>query len=240
MGKRSWMEKSDAMSDVNAPQAGSHEALIGSLTADLAPVRRLRAPGLRALGWLAVVAAAAAGLAAISDVGAMLHRLGEATDMWLAVAGSAFTAILGAFAVFQLSLPDRAPAWALLPIPAALLWIGASGIGCLRSWLLPGTHVASLVEARTCLVFIVGLSVPLSAVLILMLRRACPLQPNLTAVMAGLTVASASATLLNFFHPYDAAATDLAVHALAVGIVVAANRVLGSRLLNGENFRVGM
>jgi hypothetical protein len=232
MEKLSWMEKNDVMSELK-----SHEQLIGSLTADLAPVRRLRAPGLRAAGWLAVVAAVAAGLAMISDVGAMAHRLAETPDMWLAVAGSTFTAILGAIAVFQLSLPDRSASWALLPLPAALLWIGASGVGCLRSWVLPDTHVASLVEARTCLIFIVGLSIPLSALLILMLRRACPLQPGLTAAVAGLAVASASATLLNFFHPYDAAATDLAVHVLAVGIVVAANRALGGRLLDTGNIR---
>jgi len=111
------------------------------------------------------------------------------------------------------------------------LWIAASGFGCLRVWIAPQTHVASLSEARDCLIFIVALSVPLSALLLAMLRRACPLQPGLTAVVGGLAVAAAAATLLNFFHPYDAAATDLAVHAAAVAIVVAANRALGGRIL---------
>jgi hypothetical protein len=89
-------------------------------------------------------------------------------------------------------------------------------------------------ETRDCLVFIVGLSVPLSAALILMLRRACSLAPALTATMAGLASAAAAATLLNFFHPYDAAATDLAVHLAAVGFVVIALRAVGSRAL--QNF----
>jgi hypothetical protein len=64
-----------------------------------------------------------------------------------------------------------------------------------------------------------------------MLRRACPLQPGLTAAVAGLASAAAAATLLNFFHPFDAAATDLAVHAVAVALVIGANEVLGSRSL---------
>jgi len=98
-------------------------------------------------------------------------------------------------------------------------------------WLLPGTLVADMSEARDCLLFIVGLSVPLSALLIVMLRRACSLQPGLTAAVAGLAAAAAAATLLNFFHPFDAAATDLAVHAGAVGLVVVANRALSGRLL---------
>ena len=67
------------------------------------------------------------------------------------------TAILAAFAAFQLCLPDARRAWALLPLPAALLWIVASGVGCLRAWFVPGTHAADLSEARDCLIFIVAI-----------------------------------------------------------------------------------
>jgi hypothetical protein len=212
----------------------AQERLIRDLGADLAPVRRLPPPSLRALGWLTVVAAVAIALATVANLSAMWHRLSAAPDMWLAVLGSTATAVLAAIAAFQLSLPDARRAWALLPLPGALLWIAASGFGCLRVWLAPDTHVADLSEARDCLMFIVGLSVPLSALLILMLRRACSLQPGLTAAVAGLAVAAAAATLLNFFHPFDAAATDLAVHAAAVALVIAVNRAFSGRLLAPE------
>jgi hypothetical protein len=208
----------------------SPEALIQELASDLRPVRRLAPPLLRALGWLAVVGALAVALACFADLGAMVRRLTAAPDMWLAVAGSTLTAILAAIAAFQTSLPDRKPAWALLPVPGLLLWVGASGLGCLRSWLLPGTHPADLVEARACLVFILGVSVPLSILLVVMLRRGYPLRPNLTAATGGLAAAAAAATLLNFFHPFDAAATDLVVHAGAVVLVVLANRALSGRV----------
>jgi hypothetical protein len=132
-------------------------------------------------------------------------------------------------AAFQLNLPDGRTIWALLPIPGALLWVSASGLGCLRTWLVPGTHDASLAEAKDCFVFIVSLSVPLSALLILMLRRGYSLRPNLMGVIGGVAVAAASATLLNLFHPYDAAATDLIVHATAVTIVILANQLLAYR-----------
>ena len=211
--------------------AGSHDALIRALAADLRPVRRLPPPSLRALGWLAVVGALAAALASFADLGAIARRLAAVPDMWLAVTGSTLTAILAAFAAFQTSLPDRRPAWALLPLPALLLWVVASGLGCLRDWIVAGTHDANLAEARTCLVFILGVSVPLSVLLAVMLRRAYPLRPNLTATMGGLASAAAAATLLNFFHPYDAAATDLAVHVIAVVIVILANRALSGRAL---------
>lgn len=212
--------------------APATDRLIESLTRELAPVRRLWSPAVHAMLWLVFVGVIGLGLAAIADIPAMLHRLGAMPDMWLAVVGSTLTAVLGAIAVFQLGLPDRNPLWALLPLPGAVLWIVSSGIGCLRAFVLPDTHVASLNEAHNCLVFILSMSVPLSLVMIVMLRRAFTLHPGLTSALAGLTVAAASATLLNFIHPFDAAATDLMVHVLAVTIVIGANRVFGGRLLN--------
>jgi hypothetical protein len=218
----------------------SHEELIRELTAGLAPVRRLPPPALRALGWLAVVAGLAAALAAFADLGEVWRRITATPDMSLAVLGSLATMGLAALAAFELSLPDASRAWALLPLPAALVWIVASGFGCLRGWVLPQTHVAAMGETGDCLVFIVGLSVPLSALMILMLRRACSLQPGLTAAMGGLAAAAAAASLLNFFHPFDAAATDLAVHAVAVSLVVIVHRAYGARMLGNDFSRAGV
>jgi hypothetical protein len=214
--------------------ADAHDRLIGALAADLQPVRRLPPPPLRALIWLTLVLLIAAVLALFANLPAMAHRIMSVPDMWLAVLGSIATAVTAALAAFELSLPDRSRAWALLPLPAAVLWVGASGLGCLRAYVLPGTHVADLGDTRDCLIFIISLSVPLSAVLIFMLRRACSLTPTLTATMAGLASAAAAATLLNFFHPYDAAATDLLVHLVAVMIVVAAVRAFGPRALKNS------
>lgn len=213
-----------------------HDRLIQGLAADLTPVRPLPTPAWRALGWLGAVVAIAIALAVFADLHAMWARITMAPDMWLAVIGSVATAVLASIAAFELSLPDARRDWAWLPLPGVLLWIGASGFGCLRTWVLPDTHVAVVNESRDCLVFIVALSVPLSALMLVMLRRACPLQPGLTAAMGGLAVAAAAATLLNFFHPFDAAATDLVVHAAAVGIVVAANRMLGGRIFAAPIF----
>jgi hypothetical protein len=212
--------------------ANAHDQFIRGLAAELRPVRRLPPPLFRALVWLAVLVALAIVLAAFANLDAAWQRISAAPDLWLAVIGSALTAVLAAIAAFELSLPDNPRVWALLPLPAALLWVGASGFGCLRVWIAPQSHVAVIGEARDCLMFIVFLSVPLSALLLLMLRRAHPLYPGLTAATAGLAVAAAAATLLNFFHPYDAAATDLVVHAVAVALVIAANRLLGGRIFS--------
>ena len=213
------------------------DTLIADLGADLRPVRRLRPPFWRACGWLAVVTATAFILGCFADLASIAHRLRHVPDMWLAVLGSTLTTVLGAIAAFELSLPDRKSAWAFLPLPGLALWIAATGMGCFRAWLVPDTHAASLGEARECFTFIVSLSLPLSVLMILMIRRACPLRPNLTAMTGGLAVAAAAATLLNFFHPYDAGATDITVHVLAIALVIGLNRLFGGRLLDPESAR---
>ena len=217
-------------------RSDSSDVLVQALGADLTPVRRLAPPGQRVLLWLAIVVTIAIALAAVSNLGAVVHRLTAAPDLGIAAIGSMLTAVLAAVAAFELSLPDRKPAWALLPLPAAALWVCASGIGCLRPWVVSGTHPASLVESDSCLLFILGLSIPLSILLVVMLRRGCSLRPNLTAIIGGLACAAAAATLLNFIHPYDATASDLAVNAFAVGLVILANRIFGGRLLMGKSY----
>jgi hypothetical protein len=209
----------------------NHHALIDALGAELAPVRRLPPPWRRAAGWLLVVAAIAAILLAHYGVHGMLRRWAGTPDLAWAGIGAALTAVTAAWAAFSLGVPGRSARWAWLPLPAALLWIGASGLGCLRGWIAPDTLVAGPHQAGHCLFFIVSFSVPLSALMIWLLRRACPLRPALTAVLVGLASAAASASLLEICHEFDAAFTDLLMHALAVMLVIGMNTAMSGRLL---------
>jgi hypothetical protein len=214
----------------------AHDRLIQGLASDLRPVRPLPPAGKRAVIWLGFVVVAGLVLSLIADLQAFTHRFMATPDMWIAMAGSALTAVLAAIAAFKLSMPDSPRAWAWLPLPAALLWVFASGMGCLRDYVLPGTHVAPMSETMECLAIIVALSVPFSILMFAMLREAFSLLPGLTAAIAGLAVAAASATLLNLFHPFDAAAVDLLVHAFAVALVVVVSRAYGRRLWTAANF----
>lgn len=211
--------------------ASRHEALINALGAELTPVRRLLPPWVRAIGWLAVVAILAAVMLWHDGAATMLHRWHGAPDLGVAALGAVLTAITASMAAFALAVPGRSTRWAWLPVPSALLWIGASGLGCLRAH-IPGMPVLDMHGANECLIFIISFSIPLSGLLIWLLRRACPLRPVLTAVIVGLASASASACLLEIIHNFDAAATDLMMHALAVAIVIGANALLGGRLLS--------
>jgi hypothetical protein len=209
--------------------AATHDRLIERLAGQLRPVRRV-SPAWLAAGWLLVVIGFAGYLASMSDLHAMMRRLDAAPDMWLAALGSALTGVLAVVAAFMTSVPGRSTRWALLPLPALALWIWESGMGCARGWHLPGVHEASLVDSDQCFTFIIGISLPLSLLLMVLLRWTFPLRPNLTLALGGLAAAGTAATLLNFFHPYDASVSDLVIHAGAVALVVGANRLFGERL----------
>ncbi|MES1989795.1 MAG: NrsF family protein [Pseudomonadota bacterium] len=212
-----------------------HTNLIDALAADLVPVRRLHSPGLRAAFWLAVVSAFALGLYLAYDITNLLIRMEHVPGTKIALGAAIATAVLGAIAVFQLSLPDRSPRWGFLPIPALAFWLGASGLGCVnRLEALPEMRWYTLLEAPDCLIYIVALSIPLSTLLIFMLRRGYTLYPGLTSVAGGIAVAAAASALLEIFHPFDAAGTDILVHAFAIALVIGVNRWLGGRLLNKQ------
>ncbi len=207
-----------------------HDSLVEDLAAGLVPVRRLAPPGRRALAWCGAALALGLLILPFADTAGLELRLGVA-DLRYAGLGALLTAVAAAYAAFQTSVPGRSAAWALLPLPPLLLWIGASGLGCLRAWIAPGADIPDAGEMRGCFVFLMGASLPLSCLLVWMLRRACPLRPGLTAALGGLAASAAAAALLVPFHPHDATATDLAIHLAAVALIVGLNGLAGGRLL---------
>jgi len=196
------------------------DKLIESLAAQLQPVRALRAPLLRALAWLVVVGGVGAVIIA-REVGAgiFMHRFAT-PRVALEDCATALTAITAIIAAFELSVPGRSPRWALLPLLPLLVWLGASGIGCLRNGL--GVHGAGGISGDSphCFEFIVGASVPLAVGLFWMLRRARPIAPLPVAALGTLGVAASAAFMLQFFHPFDVTVIDLSLHLAAIALVV--------------------
>jgi len=207
-----------------------YERLVEDLAGGLEPVRPLPSPALRAALWLGVAVLIGLVLASRIDTAGFMLRM-RVPDLACAALGAVLTAVAAAFAAFATSVPGRTKAWALLPLPPLSLWVGASGFGCLRDWIAPGTGQPHPQEVAGCFSFLVCVSVPLSVLIVVMLRRACPLRPNLTAALGGLAAAAAAAALLMPFHPHDATASDLLIHAVAVVGVIGLNGLAGGRLL---------
>ncbi len=207
------------------------EELIESLAATLTPVRALRPPGVRAALWLAGAAVLCALVLWLSVGGHVFAARIAEPRIALQILGEALTGVTAILAAFMRSVPGRSRYWALLPLPACVLWLGASGLGCLANgWSLhgPGGFIG---ESSHCFAFILGASVPLSAALFLALRRARPIDPLPVATLGTLGVAASAAFVLEFFHPFDVTVIDLALHLAAVGIVMAVGIGLRRRAL---------
>ena len=206
-----------------------HERLIRDLAAGLQPVRRLRAPWLRATIWAGLCALGTALLiwrfgAAPSD------RDGAALPELLAFLFAVLTANCAAVAALSLAIPGRSWRWAWLPLPPLLLWIGTSGWDC---WLMTdtGADLADAPSPTACFRFIVFVSLPLAAGLFVLLRRAYCVHERRTATLAGLASATAAAAMLEAYHAHAMSLTDMAAHASAVLLVVLISRLVLPRAL---------
>lgn len=204
----------------------STDQLIERLAATAMPVKRLRPPLLRASLWLLAVAAAAAIIVPFFADFRQFDQKAQDAKFILELTGTLLTGIGAIIAAFYLSLPDRSPLWALVPLPPLALWLASSGYNCYREWITVGSDGWHLGESTDCFSTILGFSVPLGLALFFILRRARPIAPVRVAAVGGLGIAALSAFLVQFNHPVDASFLDLGVHAVAVGLVVATASLL--------------
>lgn len=196
------------------------ERLIERLAREAVPVRRLPAPAVgAALYLLAATALGVTVIALFADLPVFERRIAD-SKLALEVAATLATGVLAVLAAFELSRPDRSWRWALLPLPTLLLWIASSGYSCWVHLLAQAPSDWVIGESGRCFRFILLVSVPLGAVLLLMLRRAHALAPVKVAALGALGVAAIAAFLLQFFHPFDVTFMDLGIHAIAVTLVV--------------------
>ena len=176
-------------------------------------------PALRAVLWMDAVLLVGAGLAFAGRPPA----LAPAAELWswLALAGSALTALLAALAAFHLCAPKgNREVWGLLPVPAIVLWAAASGLGYLTMSAGAPPKGETLAEVLECLAFLLGIGLPLLALILFMLWRAAPLAPHRALVMGALASGAAAASLLTLVHPHAAGVLDLCAHAGALALVL--------------------
>ncbi|WP_028206437.1 NrsF family protein [Paraburkholderia nodosa] len=178
--------------------------LIESLVADAKPVRPLRAPAVRAAGWL-VFAALVLMLVGVAhgvrpDLTAKLQQPVFVTS----VAAAALTGILAAVGSFIASVPGRTLRWLLLPLPAMAAWVSTIGYGCLTNWIEIGPNGMSLGETARCFATLGLTGIPLSLALLIMLRHVARLAPAPVTMTGSLAVAALTAVALSMFHPLDA------------------------------------
>ena len=145
-------------------------------------------------------------------------------------AGSVLTGLLSAIAAFHVGLPDRSRAWALLPLPGLALWLFSIGYGCMADWVRRGPDGFAFNTSIHCFLGILVTSLPLSAVLLVMLRFAGRVRPVATITTGALAAAALAASGVSLFHGDEAAFMVLVWHGGAVALLVGLGRLLNRRL----------
>ena len=205
--------------------------LINLLAARATPVRRLRRPGVRAALWLSLAAVV---------VGMLVIGQGLRPDFWqclrepgwiIGIAASALTGICAGIAAFMLSLPDRPRLWALLPLPAFAAWISTIGYQCLTNWVVFDPAGMQIGETARCFSTLVLASLPLSLVILVMLRYAAPLRPTVVTLTAGLAVSAIVATAMALIHDLDASIMILMWNFGTAAVIAGLGGMFGRRML---------
>ena len=199
--------------------------LIDALAHNLTPVKRLRPPLERAAGWMLVAAAVVALVGIAHGVRSDLAQQLARPAYLVVIAASLGTGVLAAIASFLVSLPDRSWRWALLPVPALLLWLSSIGYQCLTNWVAIDSSGIQAGETLRCFATLALTSIPLSLALSIMLRRAAPLRPVAVTLASALAIAGFAATALWLLHPLDASVMVLVwsagTMAFALGVATA-------------------
>jgi Negative regulator of sigma F len=196
-------------------------------------------PAVHAILWLdgVLVVGALLALAGMPPELAQLTSEDASTWTWLAFVGAGLTAVSAVLCAFGLGTPGRSHAWLLLPVPALVLWIIGSGMGCLEGAEASGADAAG---AGRCLGFLLMISAPLLVLVLFMLWRAAARMPMRMLAMGALATAGAAASLLALVHPHDMSIVDLGAHAAALGIVLGVSAVAALVRARGDRSSAGL
>ena len=203
--------------------------LIDLLAQNATPVRRLQPPLARAALWLLLAGFLFALLTIAHGLRPDWEHQAAGPTFVIGIVASLATGVLAAIAAFLVSLPDRSPRWALLPVPALLAWVSTIGYGCLTNWVTIGPDGMHLGETARCFATMTLVSLPLSLAMYAMLRHAARLRPTAVTLIGSVAVAALTATALSLFHPLDATVLVLASNLGVAALIVSAGALLARK-----------
>ena len=183
--------------------------LIHSLATNVAPVKRLRPPLLRATLWLLLAAIIMALLTVSQGLRPQFAERMRDVTFATSMLASVLTGVLATIAAFMISLPDRSRLWLLLPAPPLVVWLGTIGAQCFGGWISIPPGAVTVEVAASCVATLVLTSLPLSLVMLVMLRYAALLRPVSTILIGSLAVSAITSAALSMFHSLDATAMIL-------------------------------
>lgn len=202
----------------------SHDLLIEKLSRSAGPVKRPWKPGMRVLTWVAIA------LPCGAATGLLLQRTltdwSASGTIWV-LCQLLLTFITGTLAIrnaFLLSIAGRRPLSGKWFALAGSLWFTATLVSL---HLHHDTPLAVPPDGPNCYLFMMVVSVPMMAIMMVYLRRTRTLFPARSLAAAGAGVACMALTLLSLCHPTHISIADLVMHLAAVASIVGIMLVAG-------------
>ncbi len=207
------------------------EDLIVQLAGAATPVRPLDRPAVRFLRWLGAAVPFAVLFVVLvgprPDLSTVIDRTAFLASTSLMIA----TALIAAASALATGVPGRERGWAgAMPFALAAIWVGL-----LVAWVVPsgtpGPRVAVQPLHLLCIVEIAAIGLVPAIGLLAMLRRAAPLRPGWSALLASLAGLALGTAATEFLCPTSVPVHLVLGHALPAAILTCAAALAGrSRL----------
>lgn len=205
--------------------------LIDHLASRGTRVRPLASPLRRTLLWLVLATLVLTVIVALNGLHPGALRTLQAPAARLEWIASLLVGVLAAYATFQVSVPGRSSRWAWLPLPALALWLAGMGWGCLQELARLGpSALAFHAGSAECAQAIALTSLPLSLVMLLLVRHAGVVRPALTAMLATLSTAALASAGIGLIHAGETMLMVLLFHFGMVAALCGLSLMLGRRL----------
>jgi len=203
--------------------------LIADLASRATPVRPLPAPRVRAVAWMALAIASAAGGVLVFGTRPDLASLVTGQGFLLTSALALATAALSSAAALVLAVPgaERSPLVRGLPVAVLGMWT----LTVVMTVLEESHGLSGASDWYVCAIRVAAIGLVPAAVLVAMVRRAAPLRLEWTGAMTLAGAAAVGALAIQFICPVDDAGHALLGHLGPVVALCAIGGTVAARLL---------
>jgi len=193
--------------------------LIARLIEDTTPIRRLSAPWIRMLLWLAVSVPYVAAVVLLMPMHVNWPQAFVDKPFVIEQIATLVTALAAAAAAFFSIVPGYDRKILLLPLGPLAVWLATLGRSCLQDWMGAGAGGLLLRPDWDCLLPAALVGIIPAFAMVIMLRRGAPLVPRATLALGALAVAALANFGLRLFHLGDASIMVLYWHFGSVGVL---------------------
>lgn len=204
--------------------------LIGALSRDLQPVKRLEPPLNRLMKWLVLALPVSLLLGALVEqqhVGLALERIRDSRIVLELVAIFA-TALASGYAALCSTQPGRSQKVWALPVAPFLVWLSLIGESCWRLFEQVGPEQFSFAPHWVCFPSVAATGFAPALAMAVLLSRGAFMQPTATIALGTLAAAALGAVGLRLYHPPDATVMLLLWQLVATVTFIGAASVLAT------------